>query len=128
MNGSVGLKINLEFEAHQEGDQWVSCCHPLDLYSQGDTPEEALAALKEAAVAWFESCIERGVVRQALEECGFRLATAAEASQYDNVVALTDQAEPPRDPLKRSVEISVPAYIADAFNTVNRCVLSAGKN
>ena len=47
--------------------------------SQGQTADDAKRCLQEAIELWFESCIERGVLDQALREANFR------PSQFDRV-------------------------------------------
>jgi hypothetical protein len=40
--------------------------------SQGKTADDARRCLQEAIELWFESCVERGVLDQALREANFR--------------------------------------------------------
>ena len=72
MTGTVDLKIRLEAKLTQDGDAWIASCPPLDLYTQSDTKDSAVAHLREAILAWFESCLERDVLPQALVEAGFQ--------------------------------------------------------
>jgi predicted RNase H-like HicB family nuclease len=46
--------ISLSALLNQEGDGYVSLCPELDIASQGETVEEALANLKEALEGFFE--------------------------------------------------------------------------
>lgn len=55
---------------HEEG-QFISVCPVLDVYSQGESKERALANLQEALRMFFVSCFERGTLQQVLKECGF---------------------------------------------------------
>ena len=43
---------------------------PLDVYSQGDTKEEAIINLGEAIHLFLKSCLDRGTLGAVLEECG----------------------------------------------------------
>ena len=52
----------------QDGDDWVAHCLPLDIYSQSETREGAVDAMRDAVAGWLESCMERQVLPQALEE------------------------------------------------------------
>ena len=72
MQNEVKVSVNLQVALRLDGDAWVGYCPSLDMASQGDTEEEALNAVKEAVELWFESCLERGVLAQALEESGFK--------------------------------------------------------
>jgi predicted RNase H-like HicB family nuclease len=46
----------------QEGDQYVAKCPELGVSSCGDTPEQALAALKEAVELYLENAAELGLL------------------------------------------------------------------
>src|SRR5436305_1177539 len=52
---------------------WSAICPILDVASQGASSGEAKRSLEEAVELWFESCIERGVLDQALSEANSRL-------------------------------------------------------
>ena len=43
--------------------------------TQGKNAEDARRCLQEAVELWFESCVERGVLDQALREANFRPAS-----------------------------------------------------
>ncbi|MEW6202185.1 MAG: type II toxin-antitoxin system HicB family antitoxin [bacterium] len=58
-------------EVKKDGDWYVSCCPPLDVYSQGKTKEEAINNLIEASTLFIESCIKRGTLDEVLRELGF---------------------------------------------------------
>ena len=55
-------------EVTREGDVYVSYCPALDLYSQGDTEEEASANLIEALQLFIQSCVERGTLDAVMKE------------------------------------------------------------
>lgn len=59
-----------EAEVWREGDVYVSYWPTLDVYSQGDTRQEAAANLAEAIQLFVESCIERGTLKAVLAELG----------------------------------------------------------
>lgn len=46
--------------AKQEGDQWTAWCPEIDVAAQGDTPQEAISALSEAAVSYIKHMISSG--------------------------------------------------------------------
>ena len=58
-------------EADDGGAYHVSVCPPLDVLSQGETEEAALANLAEALRLFVESCFERGTLEEVLKDCGF---------------------------------------------------------
>lgn len=51
--------------------RWIAGCPALDVYSQGTSEEDAARSLVEAVTAWFESCLERNTLEEALLELGF---------------------------------------------------------
>ena len=56
--------------------------------TQANTRRDAMHALREAVELWFQSCIERDVLGEAMEECGFDVATPSEplSSDVESVV------------------------------------------
>jgi predicted RNase H-like HicB family nuclease len=112
----VTLTVRLEAATKHEGAHWLAWCVPLDVTTQADSKAAALLSLKQAVELWFESCIDRGVLEQALEEAGFQrrkpgedlLASArpvhtakAAGGQGHRFSGETDY-----------IEISIPAYVA----------------
>ena len=76
MTTSVKLEFTLPAgvrEADDGGAHYVSVCPPLDVLSQGDSEEAALANLAEALQLFIESCFERGTLEEVLKDCGFAL-------------------------------------------------------
>ena len=74
----MATKVKVEFtvpaevrEAGADGAYYVSDCPPLDVFSQGETEEAALANLAEALQLFIESCYERGTLEKVLKDCGF---------------------------------------------------------
>lgn len=63
----VGLKTWLR----REGGTWIAWCQALDVLSQAETEQGAKEALREAVELWFESCVARGVLAEALLNVGF---------------------------------------------------------
>ena len=73
MSDQIQLKIQLDSILKPCDGQWVALCPALDLATQAETEDAAYDSLQEAIEAWFESCLDRGVLVAALMECGFRL-------------------------------------------------------
>jgi predicted RNase H-like HicB family nuclease len=111
----VTLTLRLEIATKYDGDQWLAWCRPLDILSQGNSKKEAMASLKEAIELWFESCLQRGVLDDALREVGFKRGKPEEKppTGAKNIVHVEA-----RDVTSSSdftpdyIEVSVPAYIA----------------
>lgn len=101
----IKLSIKLEVCIWQDGDQWLAWCPPIDVTSQDFTKSEALASLKEAVELWFESCLDRGVLHEALTECGFQTGVLDEEhpARREQVQSVTEH---------DYIEVMIPAYIA----------------
>ncbi|MDW7759456.1 MAG: type II toxin-antitoxin system HicB family antitoxin [Acidobacteriota bacterium] len=63
--------VSLPFKIRKERSHYISWCYPLDVSSQGKTPEEAIKNLKEALHLFLASCLERGTLDRVLKDCGF---------------------------------------------------------
>ena len=84
----MDLKIKLFIECKQDGRDWVAICPAIDVASQSRTKAGAMASLSEAVGLWFESCISRGVLDQALEDSGFKRSESGQIPRDAiNVVA-----------------------------------------
>ena len=57
-------QIKLTAIIEREGDGYVSLCPELDVASQGDTPDEARANLREAVEGLFESASQSEITRR----------------------------------------------------------------
>lgn len=72
MTETISLDVNLQAYVRRETDRrWIATCPLIDVVTQGRTLVDAKACLQEAVELWFESCIERGVLDQALREANF---------------------------------------------------------
>lgn len=69
------INFTLPATLRRKGDLWISACPCIDVVSQGTTQAEARKNLQEAIQLFFISCYERGVLDQALKECGFKSAS-----------------------------------------------------
>ena len=74
MMDDVRWDINLRVVAHKRNNIWVAWCPALRVVTQADTLPSVKTAIKEAVEGWFESCIERDVLQEALVELGFTLS------------------------------------------------------
>src|SRR5260370_35475585 len=73
MTETISLEIKLQaYVRHETRRRWIATCPLIGVASQGATAVDARACLQEAGELWFESCIERGVLDQALRETNFR--------------------------------------------------------
>jgi predicted RNase H-like HicB family nuclease len=109
MVGQVQLSIQLDAVVRREDDVWVAVCPPLDVASQAESSEDALSSLKEAVEGWFESCLDRGMLDQALVECGFHRGSGASESDA-GPISTGDH---------RTIHCSVPAYVLETLGDVH---------
>ena len=73
MSEPIVFKLdNLPMEIKKDKVGYVSYCPALDIYSQGESEEEAISMLAEAIEMFIKSCFDRGVLFQVLEDCGWR--------------------------------------------------------
>jgi len=78
----ISIKASLVADIYKEKPgMYVSYCAALDLYSMGDTAEEAEKNIIEATEAFIESCVKRDTLNAVLKECGFRAVDAKPAKK-----------------------------------------------
>ena len=73
MTETIILDVNLQAFVRRDGPRrWIASCPKVGVVSQGASADDAKRCLQEAVELWFESCVERGVLDQALREANFR--------------------------------------------------------
>ena len=103
MTESISLGVHLEaFVRRETARRWVATCPMVGVVSQGKTADDAKRCLQEAIELWFESCVERGVLEQALREANFRPAPGDPSSRG-------------RDRVPRSRKITSNSVLGEAF-------------
>jgi predicted RNase H-like HicB family nuclease len=119
MGETVTLDIKLSAYVRRETrNRWVAICPRIDVASQGHTAEEAKKCLREAVELWFESCVRRGVLDQAMREANFQpLAPGEEAPSSERVLVkrspIVEQTDIRGDLFP--IRIEIPAYQASAI-------------
>lgn len=68
---TAAVVLRLSARVRQEGELWVAGCPSLDVFSQGDSEEDAKRNLQEAVELWIDSCLERNKLQAALQELGW---------------------------------------------------------
>ena len=109
MLDQISLSIKLDAVLQDDGGVWVAICPALDVATQAESSNAALSALTEAVEAWFESCLDRNVLDQALRECGFTRIPGADTR---------DNADRDHD-RHRTIECSVPAYALATLDSLH---------
>ncbi|MCI0513543.1 type II toxin-antitoxin system HicB family antitoxin [candidate division KSB1 bacterium] len=77
MSTRIMVTAKLPFNIDKDGNYFVSYCPPLDVYSQGQTEQEAEKNLKEALSLFFITCFEMGTFDKVMKECGFKVSKNA---------------------------------------------------
>ena len=70
------VHVSYTSQLFDEEGQIVALCPELNVSSFGDTPEEALASLREAVTLFLEECQQMGTLEMVLEEAGYRRESA----------------------------------------------------
>lgn len=73
------LSVKLKTWFRRDGGTWIAWCRAVNVLSQAETKRGAEEAIREAVELWFESCVERGVLVEALDEVGFVKAFPGDA-------------------------------------------------
>ena len=67
----IAFQLSVPVEVRPDDVGYISRCPALDVYSQGDTEQEAKDNLNEALRLFVTSCYRRGTLEQVLKDCGF---------------------------------------------------------
>lgn len=71
MKPKLQVEMKVPVEIFKDGLVYVSCCPIFDVYSQGDTEEEAKKNLVEALTGFIITCFEMGTLSEVLKNSGF---------------------------------------------------------
>jgi predicted RNase H-like HicB family nuclease len=114
---TVEITLCLVCTVKREGrNRWVTGCPKLDLFSQGESEEEAKRFLQEAIALWVEDCFERGTLEQALQESGFhKVHPTAILPGDEHIMVRPVQAGEESDDDFFPVHVTIPAYQAAAL-------------
>jgi predicted RNase H-like HicB family nuclease len=112
---TITLTVTLHAFVRKEAKlRWVAVCPALGVASQGIDAEDAKRSVHEAVELWFESCVERGVLDQALREANFRPLPPDEQLPDDCEHVVVRPTQDVRGDLF-PLNITIPAYQAAAF-------------
>ena len=84
-------KLSLTAVLEREGDGFVSLCHEVDVASQGDSVEDALANLREAVELFLEEADTTEIERRIRGEghaSNHGLTACPEVALFDNLLSL----------------------------------------
>lgn len=77
----VSFRMQVPVSVRREDDKFYSACEVLDVYSQGDSEQEALDNLIEALQLFAETCYQQGTLEKVLMAQGFMPAHGEEARE-----------------------------------------------
>jgi len=131
----VGLKTWLR----REGGTWIAWCQAIDVLSQAETEQGAKEALQEAVELWFESCVARGVLAEALLDVGFVRSSSSEITTANAGSISIRRSAPQRGGTKRHslsitlgdgrgsdcIEACIPAHLLAAPRRSGTCQQAA---
>jgi len=89
----TGYSVRLQTWYRRDGRDWIAWAPAIQVMSQERTKKGALENLREAVEGWFESCIERGILDQALREVGFSEVAPGEENDSPNLVQVARKAK-----------------------------------
>src|SRR3954451_3893879 len=115
MTETIALEINLQAYVRRETAQrWIATCPHIGVVTQGESSSDARRCIQEAVELWFESCVERGVLDQALREANFRPFQGDRAPVNRHPARRSSRPRKGNDILGESFEIrlTIPAYEA----------------
>lgn len=111
---TAAVVLRLSAFVHQEDDLWVAGCPSLDVFSQGNSAEDAKANLQEAVELWIDSCLERNKLGEALRELGWYRISPGSLHPSHEVMEIVGQPESLGD--EYPLEVEIPAYQAALFS------------
>lgn len=110
----------LDVWLRRDGRTWLAWCPRIDVMTQDSTQKGVLEALQEAVRLWFESCIDRNVLEEALKEVDLKRVPSdtplniAEKQESEFIMVATGkELSPPASlPKSNSLFVTIPPYIA----------------
>jgi len=84
MKPKLHFEMKVPAEIFQDGPVFVACCPIFDVYSQGDTEEEAKKNLVEALTGFIITCFEMGTLSEVLRSSGFSPTEKLESEEPED--------------------------------------------
>ena len=103
------IRSVLSVSCHVQSDEvgYISHCPALDVFSQGETKEEALDNLAEALQLFVESCHARGTLDAVLKERGFQVDPDPPSIEHPPSVER-------RSPSASQIDVQIPLMVQHA--------------
>ena len=83
------FRLLLRYSIRKDGEWFIVSNDVLDVVTQGESVEEALANFREAATLFVESCHRRGTLYDVLNQSARQLSLDARESEEDTMEILT---------------------------------------
>ena len=77
------FRLLLRYSIKKDGEWFIASNDALDLVTQGESEENALANFREVATLFVESCYRRGTLYEVLNESGVLLPVDAQEPEED---------------------------------------------
>jgi predicted RNase H-like HicB family nuclease len=84
--GKVHLKVHVVAHREAAGGRWVAGSPELDVWSSGETPQEALVRTGEALALFLATAAEMGTAMALLAESGIKVYSDPSQVPPDNVL------------------------------------------
>ncbi|MFZ2444806.1 MAG: type II toxin-antitoxin system HicB family antitoxin [Syntrophobacteraceae bacterium] len=98
----ISLKLPVKIKK-KKNNLYVASCPALDVFSQGETSEEARTNIAQALYLFLRSCVERGTLDAVLRECGFTaVMEQGESPRIEGAVSEKDYVDVPLELLSRN--------------------------
>lgn len=82
------FRLLLHYSIRKDGNYFVISNNALDVVTQGESKEEAVANFREAVTLFVESCYRRGTLYKVLNESGVLFPVDAEQPEEDPIEIL----------------------------------------
>ncbi len=116
----ITFKLNTKFRHDPEASVFVSHCPALGIFSQGDSQEQAVEAIREAAALYLQTAYAHDRLEQVLRRIGFvQLAPLPPGVNIAEVSEEFISVTNPELELLDDVEIEVPLYLLAQYNVSN---------
>lgn len=89
VNFAIDIQIGIRYD--KDVNNWVSVCPALDLFSQGDTKEQAFENIHEAVGVFLGTCYELGTLNKVLKEHGFQRGPEQSSDPHTIPIVPVDQ-------------------------------------
>jgi predicted RNase H-like HicB family nuclease len=121
MANAIFVLVKVRGVLREEEGVYVAGFPRLEIYSQGDSPDDAKEAARDALRLWLDSCIERGTLGDALRELGWHRGRPSEKpldeADGDEEIRVVHLEDALGEPWEEA--ITVPAYQAAEFLQAN---------